>query len=77
MRRYRVSQRVNQVKNDDLNARRRLTLQLVKVVRANLGFTDLQRANRARLYGDHVLLILQLAFNQQKLFVDHHRLNCS
>jgi len=28
--------------------------------------------NRAGLYGDHVLLVLQLAFDHQKLFIYHH-----
>ena len=46
----------------------------MKVVRANLGATDSERTNRMGLYGNHVLLVLQLAFDQQKLFIHHHLL---
>ena len=43
----------------------------MKIVGAEFGFADGQRANVSRLYGDYVLLVLQLALDQQKLFVDH------
>ncbi len=89
MRRYRVSQRVNQVKNDDpecsaaIDADKTLfpgddfsrnDRASVKIVRAHLGGTDFKWTDVVRLHRDYVLLILQLSFNQQKLFIDHHAL---
>lgn len=49
-------------------------LGLVKVVRDGFGACDRQRFYALSLHRDHIFLILECAFDQQKRVLDDHRM---